>query len=210
MVKNKQNIAILIVLIFGFSLLYFGTDGFQAFTAEKARVNNLMKDHPIFPEVTLEDSEGAKYSFSKFEGKYVLMTFLYTGCTDVCPQLEYNLAQVHDLIPSQYVGEKIEFLSISFDPTRDTPETLKKYAQYFNTDSTAWKIARISNEEELTSLLNEFGIIVIPDDYGNFQHNSAFYLVDPNGILIEVLDYKKVEEAATIVTTILEEKVGRN
>ena len=45
-------------------------------------------------------------------------------------------------------------------------------------------------------MLDAFGVIVIPDDSGNFTHNSAFYLVDPKGKLIEVMDYKKIEEAA--------------
>jgi protein SCO1 len=100
-IKNRHNtFAVFLVLSLGFALFYIGTDGFRAFTAETARVNQLMEDRPRFPDVTLEDSKGRIYPISEFEGKYVLITFLYTSCTTVCPQLEMNMSQVYDLVPS--------------------------------------------------------------------------------------------------------------
>ena len=65
-----------------------------------------------------------------------------------------------------------------------------------NSDGELWRMARIKDQEELQSLLDEFGVIVIPDEYGNFAHNSAFYLVDKQGTLLEVMDYKKIDEAS--------------
>ena len=102
-----------------------------------------------------------------------------------------NMSQVYDLLPSKYMGEDIVFLSISFDPTRDDPATLDKYKDYFNSDGETWRMARIPDQAELDSLLKAFGVIVIPDDNGNFAHNSAFYLVDKKGNLIDVMDYTK-------------------
>ncbi|MFD1848520.1 SCO family protein [Oceanobacillus bengalensis] len=209
MINNKHNrLAMIVVLMFGAILLFVGTDGFKAFTVEKARINKLMEENPVFPEVTIEDSKERVYPFSAFEGKYVMLTFIYTACTDVCPELEMNLYEVYRSIPEKYIGEDIVFLSISFDPTRDNPATLEKYRQYFNSDGETWRMARIPNQTELDNLLNEFGVIVIPDQNGHFQHNSAFYLVDPNGILVEVMDYTEVEAAADKVTSILTTEVG--
>ncbi|MBN6206532.1 SCO family protein [Ralstonia pickettii] len=206
--KNRSLAASIIVLLFGILLLFITTDGFQAYTVETARVNKLMEEQPVFPEVTLEDSKERVYSFSEFEGKYVLLTFIYTACTDVCPELEMNLSQVYQAIPEQYIGEDIVFMSISFDPTRDDPDTLEKYRSYFGSDGETWRMARITEEAELNNLLDEFGVIVIPDGYGNFQHNSAFYLVDPNGNLTEVMDFTETEAASEMVTSILEQEAG--
>lgn len=207
MIKNNRTlVASIVVVLFGFILLFLGTDGFQAYTVETARVNKLMEEQPVFPDVTLEDSKERVYPFSEFKGKHVMLTFIYTACTDVCPELEMNLAQVYQSIPEQYIGEDIVFMSISFDPTRDDPETLEKYRTYFGSDGETWRMARIKDEAELNSLLDEFGVIVIPDGYGNFQHNSAFYLVDPNGILIEVMDYTEIEAASKKVNNILEQE----
>lgn len=201
--KNRTVLSSLLVLMFGVVLFYIGTDGFQAFTAEKARVNQLMDEKPQFPDVTLEDNNGRTYSFSEFEGKYVFITFLYTSCGTVCPELEVNMSEVYKRIPEEYIGHDIQFLSISFDPERDDPKTLDTYRQAFGSDGETWRMARIPDQKELESLLDRFGVIVIPDEYGNFAHNSAFYLVNPKGQLIEVMDYTLIEEAADRVTEIL-------
>lgn len=209
MIKNRNNtISLVVVLLFGFGLFFFGTDGFSAFTAESARVNKLMAEKPSFPNVTLEDSKARVYPISDLEGKYVFITFIYTACQTVCPQLEYNMSQVYDSLPSKYIGEDIVFLSISFDPKRDDPATLDKYKDYFKSDGETWRMARINDQDELDSLLNKFGVIVIPDENDNFAHNSAFYLVDRKGTLIEVMDYKKIEEASEKIITILEDEAG--
>jgi len=207
MLRNRHNrLAVIIVLLVGFVLLYVGTDGFRAFTAERARTNSLIAQQPAFPNVTLEDSNERTYSFPEFAGKYVMITFIYTSCTDVCLQLEVNLAEVYDLIPEKYIGEDIVFLSISFDPTRDDPETLDRYRSYFESDGETWRMARIPDQRELDQLLDEFGVIVIPEDNGHFTHNSAFYLVDPRGDLIDVMDYTETERAADKVIDNLEKE----
>lgn len=206
--KNRKAFACILILLFGCVLFYTGTDGFNAFTAETARVNQLIEEKPAFPDVTIEDSEGRTYPISEFQDKYVFITFLYTSCTTVCPQLEMNMAQVYEQIPQEYIGKDIVFLSISFDPTRDDPATLNKYRTYFGSDGETWRMARITNATELQTLLDEFGVIVIPDGKGNFAHNSAFYLVDPNGLLMDVMDYREIDEAATKVISILDNEKG--
>lgn len=205
MIKNRQTkVSSILVLVFGLILFYIGTDGFTAYTAESARVTKLIEDQPNFPDVTFEDSEGRNYSISEFEGKYVFITFIYTGCTTICIQLEENMSQVYDLIPSEYLGKDIVFLSISFDPARDDPATLDKYKDLFKSDGETWRMARIPDQAQLDSLLEKFGVIVIPDGNGNFAHNSAFYLVDQQGSLIDVMDFTKVTESANKLVNIME------
>jgi len=201
----RNNIAIIVTVLIGFLLIYIGTDGFHAFTEESARTYKLNKEKPFFPEVMFEDSHERMYPFSEFSGKYVLMTFIYTECTDVCPQLEMNVHEIYQQIPEDYLDDEIVFLTISFDPERDDPETLKKYQGYFNSDGESWRMARINDEQELENLLNQFGVTVIPDGEGGFVHNSAFYLVNKEGYLQEVMDYEQVDEAAEKVLATIED-----
>ncbi|KXH87069.1 SCO family protein [Sporosarcina sp. HYO08] len=207
--KKRHTIAVIVVLLFGFALFYIGTDGFTAYTAETARVNKLMAEKPQFPNVTFEDSNKRQYSMDEFAGKYVLATFIYTSCTTVCIDLEMNMSEVYDLLPKQMIGKDIQFLSISFDPEKDDPETLDTYKTMFpNADGDQWRMTRIQDPNELKQLLDEFGVIVIPDEYGNYAHNSAFYLIDPEGTLIEVMDYTKIEEAAQKIVQIVGDEKG--
>ncbi|TRM11870.1 SCO family protein [Lentibacillus cibarius] len=210
MIKNRHNtIAVVVVIVFGFVLFYFGTDGFRAFTAESARTYDILQNKPKFPSVTLEDSKSRTYTFDEFaDGRYVFVTFMYTSCTSVCPELEMNMLQVYEQIPEKYIGEDIVFLSISFDPERDDPKTLTKYRGYFNSDGETWRMARINDREELDSLLDELGVVVIPNDSGDFTHNSAFYLIGRSGHLQEVMDYTLIDEAVTKVNSILSGQEG--
>lgn len=210
MSNRYTKFAAVAVLLFGFLLIYIGTDGFTAFTAETARVNELLKDKPQFPVVSFEDSEGRKYTVEEFKGNYVLITFFYSSCTTVCIDLEMNMAELYDKIPQKYIGKEIDFLSISFDPERDDPATLDIYKNMFNSDGETWRMARVPDQGQLDGLLTEFGVIVIPDDYGNFAHNSAFYLVDRNGVLQEVMDYKDVDAAADKLLDVLDNEEGRS
>jgi len=203
---KKQWISIAVVLIFGFTLFYVGTDGFRAFTAETARTNQLIAEKPTLPLVTLEDSFGDMYSFDEFSGKYLLMTFIYTACTTVCPELERNAADIYEQLPEQVLGDDIVFLSISFDTERDTPEILSRYGESLGIGKENWRIARVPDDNELNKLLDELGVIAIPDGQGDYQHNVAFYLINPDGYLIDVMDYQDTDGATERVMDVLQAK----
>lgn len=204
MLHNKTTIASALVILFGILVFYVGTDGFHALTSESARKYELVNNKPTFPEVTLEDSSGRTFTFDKFaRGKYVFVTFMYTNCGTVCPVLEMNMAEVYDLLPSEYIGNDIVFLSISFDSERDNPETLAQYGSYFGSDGETWRMARIKDQYELDTVLDDLGITVIPDGQGDFQHNVAFYLFGKQGHLLEVMDFSKIEEATNTVVSYL-------
>jgi protein SCO1 len=210
LIKNRQTaVSCIVILVFGLLLFYTGTDGFTAYTAETARVTKLVEEQPQFPQVTFEDSEDRTYSISEFEGKYVFITFIYTSCTTICIKLEENMSQVYELLPSEYIGKDIIFLSISFDPGKDDPATLNKYKDLFGSDGETWRMARIPDQEQLDTLLKKFGVIVIPDGNGNFAHNSAFYLLDRQGALVDVMDFTLVNEAADRLKETLEADRGK-
>lgn len=201
---RHQIISISVILLFGLILFYIGTDGFTAFTEETARTNKLMKEQPQVPEVVLEDSTGREFSFSELNGKYVFMTFFYTSCSTVCPQLEMNVKEVYDQVPEDYLGEDIVFLSVSFDPERDTPEVLDRYRKYFETDADNWRMARVNDRAELDTLMDNLGVIAIPDGDGDFAHNVAFYLINPDGYLTDVMDFEEIDFATDKVLKVLE------
>lgn len=210
MLNRNTKFATLVVSLFGILLIFIGTDGFTAFTAETARLNKLLEEKPHFPDVTFQDSKEREYSIDEFKGNYILVTFFYSSCTTVCIDLEMNMSELYDRIPQKFIGTEIDFLSISFDSERDDPATLDIYKNMFFSDGETWRMARIPDQEQLEELLTEFGVIVIPDDYGNFAHNSAFYLIDRNGVLEEVMDYKDVEAATGKILSILEKGEGQS
>jgi protein SCO1/2 len=89
----------------------------------------------------------------------------------------------------------VQLLSISFDPEHDTSDVLAQYAGRMRADPFIWRIGTVPDESELPKLLDAFGIVVIRDGLGGFQHNAAFHVVDPNGRLTAIVDLAQPDRA---------------
>ena len=58
----------------------------------------------------------------------VVMDFVYTTCTTICPVLSALFNQVQTKLGSEVVGSEVRLISMSVDPIRDTPQRLKAYS----------------------------------------------------------------------------------
>lgn len=76
------------------------------------------KDPPEAPEFTLENQFGEDVSLSDFDGRVVVVAFIYTSCPDVCLIISSNLDYVNKNLGDHF--EMVEFVSITIDPARDT------------------------------------------------------------------------------------------
>nr|WP_304213177.1 SCO family protein [Fredinandcohnia onubensis] len=199
----RKSIGILFALVAGLSLLWIGTDGLRAFTAEKARIIELEREQPKLPSATLIDSNSKNFQLQELEGKYTLITFMYTSCGDVCPVLERNFAEIYENIPNDVLGKEVVLVSISFDPENDSPTVLKSYSNYFGADGEHWKMATIQDEKELQNVLDALEVVVIPNEYGGYEHNSAFYVINPEGKLTNIFDYQAPQVVVEYMDSIL-------
>ncbi len=185
----KKVISILTVLGIGISILWVGTDGFQVLTTEGER-HKLVEEHPRFlPKVLLRDQSGKLFRIQDFQGSNVLVEFIYTRCMTLCHELGQTFEQVAQEIPQNFRGNHVYMISISFDP-RDTTDDLKSYGDRYEAISEFWKIAKVENKKDLKLLLNTFGITVIPDQWGNFEHNAGIHFVNKSGKLDKIIGIK--------------------
>lgn len=83
------------------------------------------------PETTLLRADGAKVSFPREidDGKPVVLNFIYTTCTAVCPIMSQSFAGFQRQLGA--ASEQMHMVSISIDPEEDTPERLADYARRF-------------------------------------------------------------------------------
>ena len=77
----------------------------------------------------------------------------------------------------------VNLVSISFDVAGDSTSRLREYAAHYGAETGRWRIARLRNASDLRALLRAFGIVVIPDGVGGFQHNAAIHLLNTEGRL---------------------------
>ena len=92
---------------------------------------NRLAEH--FPNVTLrtQDNQQVRFYDDVVKGKVVLINFMFTTCTDLCPRATANLANLQQAL-GEHAGRDVFMISISVDPEHDTPAVLKEYAQRFH------------------------------------------------------------------------------
>src|SRR5689334_10917613 len=71
--------------------------------------------------VLLTDQEGAPLEPEAYQGKVLVLNFLFTSCPVVCPRQTRGLSEVQRALPPE-VRDRVRFLSISVDPENDTPQ----------------------------------------------------------------------------------------
>ncbi|MCC7326064.1 MAG: SCO family protein [Burkholderiales bacterium] len=138
--------------------------------------------------IALETQSGARINLADLRGKWLLVDFIYTRCITYCSILGGEFAQLQDRLAAPLALGKVQLLSISFDPTHDTPTQLGGYLERFRSRGAGWLAARPLDADGLQTLKREFGITVIPDGLGGYVHNAAIQVVDPQGRLVDILD----------------------
>jgi cytochrome oxidase Cu insertion factor (SCO1/SenC/PrrC family) len=77
-----------------------------------------------------QDGTPVRFYTDVLKGRLVLISFIFTNCTEICPILMRNLVDVQEKLGERF-GKDVFFVSISVDPEDDTPEELKKYAERY-------------------------------------------------------------------------------
>lgn len=75
----------------------------------------------------LRNHFGQQVSLSDYEGKVVLLAFLYTSCPDICPLTTGLIRDAHQLLGDDV--EDVAFVAVSVDPERDTVEAAHAYSE---------------------------------------------------------------------------------
>lgn len=183
------------VLAAGAGLIWWGTDGLSIFTAETARRESVALAPRVLPDVALQDETGAATSLAALRGRVVLVDFIYTRCPTVCSVQGSDFEQARAAIRESGLGDDIALASISFDPENDGPEELAFYARRFGGADDLWHFARAPAPDDTTALLRAAEVVVLPDGFGGFIHNSAIHVIDRQGRLVRILDDDAWREA---------------
>jgi protein SCO1/2 len=134
-------------------------------------------DSPPAPDFTLKDEHGRTVTMAGQRGHWVLMTFLYTYCPDVCPVIAGQLNAALRSAPARSVGLRV--LSVSVDPRRDTPAAARKYARDHRLLPTfSWLLG---SRSELKRVWDAYDIAVLAGPKQTVTHSAVQLLIDPEG-----------------------------
>jgi len=104
--------------------------------------------------VVTQDGKTLRFYDDLIRGRIVVVSFVYTSCSDLCPIETARLAEVKDKL-GDALGRDIFFVSLSVDPEHDTPEMLKAFADAFDTGP-GWQFLT-GQPEDIKSISAKFG-----------------------------------------------------
>ncbi len=126
--KIRQLIVALpIIIALVMALLPFGTN---AQAATKPEYRRTTENYEI-PDVTLLNQDGKKIKLRSIldSGKPLIIDFIFTTCTTICPVLSANFLNMQNKLGE--AAETVQLVSISIDPEYDRPEQMLNYLQMF-------------------------------------------------------------------------------
>ena len=135
-------------------------------------------------EFELIGSDGETYGPGKLKDRWNFLFFGYTHCPDICPITMQTLRQVRESLAGQDITQSLNFLFVSVDGARDTPEHLKQYIGYFGPGFEAAS----GSPDQVNSLTNQIGVPYSIDEHQAGEdylvaHSGAVYLISPKGNL---------------------------
>ncbi|TXK85006.1 SCO family protein [Paenibacillus sp. N3.4] len=142
------------------------------------------------PEFSLQNLKGQQVKLSETNGKVRLVEFFFANCPDICPVTTSNMVLMQNNLKKKGTfGSKVEFLSVTFDPERDTPEALEKYASALGIEQgVGWQLLR-GSEQDVLKTANDFGIMAVKQKDGQFVHSiRSLFLIDQEGTIRKVYD----------------------
>ncbi len=136
------------------------------------------------PDFVLTDQHGQPVQVGRFRGKLILLNFIYTHCTDVCPLTTAALVRVQDeLIHRGWWATDVVFLTATTDPVRDTPAILRAYATRFKVDPRGWHFLT-GDPRTVAAVHRHYGIEVRARDGGLQDHASPTFVIDRRGVVL--------------------------
>lgn len=138
-----------------------------------------LKDIGVIPPFALTDETGQPFTEAALSGHPTIVSFIFTRCDTICPITSMKM----EMIQKKTFGDAVKLLSISVDPTYDTPPRLAEYAKRYAADPTRWhfitgpadKIHQLVEGPFMTSMMREADR---PGGVPNIAHGGYFMLVD--------------------------------
>ncbi|GAB3246529.1 SCO family protein [Chitinimonas naiadis] len=183
--------ATLLILLGCLAAAYQLTSGFSTWTSEAARRAAIARTPRQLPATTLHLADGSEVALDRWLASGTPLTiagFIYTRCNSLCSILRDEFQRLQAEIQARQLQGKVRLLSISFDPRNDTPAELVSYAARMRADPAVWQFASVADPAQLQGLLDQFGIVVVPDGLGGYVHNAALHIVDKQARLADIED----------------------
>ena len=142
-----------------------------------ATASTRLKEGDDFPSFNLTNQKGERITNENFRGQPVVITFIFTRCAvpNFCPRMSGNFAELQKAVEEHQIPNA-RLLSISLDPTYDTPQILRDYGDHLGANPDVWTFAT----GDVEALLQAFSVYRQTEG-GTISHGLATALVNGDG-----------------------------
>ena len=192
MFKNKSYIGIsFIILIFGIYAVPKIVDRIKNGDVVKGnRLDNVglktsKSDAKVMtigpaPKFELTNQDNLKVSNETYKGKVYVLEFFFTTCPSICPKMNLSMLEIEKTF---FGNPNFGIVSITIDPTHDTPQILKDHAKLLGVKSSNWNF--LTGDKTTIMDLSNKGFNLYAGENakvnGGFEHSGLFALIDKNG-----------------------------
>ena len=120
-------------------------------------------------------------------GEAAIVSFIYLSCGEACPLATATLHELDDRIAANpRLAGRVQLVSVSFDPARDTPEALAALRTGLRPQG-RWRFVTADGPEAIAPVLADYGqdAVWIPEESGHapnrLRHVLKLFLVDAAG-----------------------------
>jgi protein SCO1 len=146
------------------------------------------------PDGKVLDPKGTPGKLSAWtRGKVTLLSLMYTRCSDArgCPMAFYSIAVIKRDLEKAGAGGRVQVISLSFDPERDTPEVMRAYSGKHGSGGVSWHFLTTASRQDVSPMLDGFGQDVSKQTAKGqgsqeLQHVLKLFLVDRQGWVREI------------------------
>lgn len=147
-----------------------------AFTLSQAAIGKTVGDFVLL------DRQGRPVELSRYRGKPLVVTFIYTACFQVCPTITRNLQKAVDTTVSVMGADRFNVISIGFNQPFDSPAALADFSRQYGIRLPNWEF--LSPAPAIVGdLTANFGFSYVAAPAG-FDHINQVTLVDADGRIV--------------------------
>jgi protein SCO1/2 len=139
----------------------------------QAAIGRAMGQHQLL------DTQGRSVRLSDFAGKPLLVSFIYTGCFQVCPTTTKSLAEAVDQLAEVFGDGAFNVVSIGFNQPFDSPAAMRAFAAQMRIDRPNWKFLS-PPAATVDALTRDFGFRYVATAAG-FDHMLTVSVLDAQG-----------------------------
>jgi len=159
----------------------------------RALAQRTVSSYGTVPNFELVNQEGQPFGSARLAGKIWIADFIYTSCPGPCPMISTRMSELQKPLEKT----DVHLVSFSVDPTRDTPEVLRSYAEKLHTEPKRWDF--LTGPKSVIYDLSHNGFKLAVSDGSNEAgipvHSTRMVLVDRHG---EIRGYYEATEADAV------------